>query len=135
MAGHPISKGEADKYMSSDINDFYHRQVRITVSETAPKDNGKRYNNIDSFLSAKQQLPPFDVNKVPKENQPEPKPDTAHTTENAPTGFDKFKEAHDNIGTPKSQAAVNPKPPVAPDIAESAAQMAGEDISVEDIPF
>jgi hypothetical protein len=135
MAGHAITRGEADKYGTSDINDFYHRQVRITVSETAPKDNGKRYNNLDSFLSTKQQLPPFDVNKVPKENQPEPKPDATPTAATASTGYDKFKEAHDNIGAPKSQAAVNSEPPVAPDIAQSAAQMAGEDINVEDIPF
>jgi hypothetical protein len=129
MAGHAITKGEADKYGTSDINDFYHRQVRITVSESAPKDNGKRYNNIDSFLSAKQQLPPFDVNKVPKENQPEPKPETAST------GYDKFKATAQGIGTGNRPAQSQNEPPVAPDIAEAAQQMAAEDISVENIPF
>jgi hypothetical protein len=129
MAGHAITRGEADKYGSSDINDFYRRQVRITISESAPKDNGKRYNNIDSFLSAKQQLPPFDVNKVPTENQPEPKAETATP------GYDSLKAVADKLSPKKDAPEGQNEPPVAPDIAESAEQMADEDISVEDIPF
>jgi hypothetical protein len=66
---------------------------------------------------------------VPKENQPKPKP------ENAPRGFDKFKEAAQNLPGTKVSSQGQNEPPVAPDIAESSAQMAGEDISVEDIPF
>lgn len=69
MAGHPITKGEADKFTSSDINDYIHRQVRVNIIQSAPDNNGKVWNNIDGFMTVKQQLPPFDENKVPKENQ------------------------------------------------------------------
>lgn len=108
IAGHPITREEADKYTATSINDFFHLQIRVTVSVTAPKDNGKQYNNIDGFLTIKAPLPKFDENKVPKEDQTE-------VTED-----------------PKNE------PPVSPDIAEIADQLksdAGEDISVEDIPF
>jgi hypothetical protein len=70
IAGHPISREEADHYSAQTINDFFHSQIRITVSVTAPKENGKQYNNIDGFLTIKQPLPLFDEKKVPKENQP-----------------------------------------------------------------
>jgi hypothetical protein len=35
----------------------------MTISESAPKENGKLYNNIDSFLSVKTELPLFDEKK------------------------------------------------------------------------
>lgn len=123
MAGHSITRAEADKYGSSDINDYSHRQVRITVSETAPKDNGKRYNNIDSFLPAKTQLRVFDANKVPKENQPEAK--------NEPTGYDKAKEVANSLPGAKRASTEQ----ISPDIAEAAKAMENDDLSVEGIPF
>jgi hypothetical protein len=70
MAGHPITRAEADKFNSSDINGYIHRQVRVTVKHNPSKDGSKTYNNVESFLAAKTELPLFDEAKVPKENQP-----------------------------------------------------------------
>jgi hypothetical protein len=71
MEGHSITKDEADRYSTSNINGYIHRQVRVTVKHSAPNAQGKQYSNVESFLSIKSELPPFDENKVPKENQPD----------------------------------------------------------------
>jgi hypothetical protein len=119
MAGHAITNAEADKFTSSDINGFIHRQVRVTVSESAPKENGKRYNNIESFLSVKQQLPPFDEKKVPQANKPEP-------SEQNQSGCGKFKDAGKSLSEENQ--------PTTEQIEASASDISPE-INVEDIPF
>ena len=129
LAGHPITRAEADKFTTSDINGYIHQQVRITISESAPKENGKRYNNLDSFLSVKQQLPLFDETKVPKENQPEPK--------NEVSSYERLKATAESLNMTKQpateQITANTEK-IASDIQEMAEQMADEDIA-EDIPF
>jgi hypothetical protein len=127
MAGHPITKGEADKFTSSDINDYIHRQVRVNIIQSAPDNNGKVWNNIDGFMTAKQQLPPFDEKKVPKENLADPVP-AAQPATLAPL--------------PESAQPVAQAPEVSP--AKSAmqrgmekhqVQQSADDIDVSDIPF
>lgn len=70
MAGHSITRGEADHFGVAEVNSFLNRQVRVTVKHSAPNAQGKQYANVDSFLSVKKELAPFDEAKVPKENQP-----------------------------------------------------------------
>ena len=106
LAGHAITRGEADKFTTSDVNGFIHRQVRMTLSESAPKENGKRYNNIDSFLSVKSDLPLFDEKKVPNAS--------------APSGYEKAKEVASNL------PAANPP---------SALENSSSDMGVAGIPF
>lgn len=124
LAGHSITKAEADKFTSSDINGYIHRQVRITVSESAPNESGKRYNNIDGFLPAKGQLPPFDEKKVPKENQPAK---TEATQGQPQSGLDKARAVAESLprgnqaGTGQNLDVPENMPPV--------------DIDVSDIPF
>ncbi len=67
LTGHAITQEEGESYTSAMINDFISKQLRITVSQSEPKD-GKVYNNIDSVLGAKQQLPKFDPTKVKEES-------------------------------------------------------------------
>lgn len=120
MAGHPITHDEADKFTSSDINGFIHQQIRITVSETAPKENGKRYNNIDSFLAVKQQLPLFDEKNVPQPPQAAPELPQANQNQS---------------GREKAQAVANSLPggnrPVETVLGHS---RDGDEINLEDVP-
>jgi len=122
MAGHPITSAEADTYTSSDVNGYIHRQVQVVVKHSVPDANGKVWNNIESFLKAKQQLPPFDVNKVPVENQPAPVT-TTQTQEMPVSGYDKFKAASQNTGTTNRAVQSNVEPEIAPDIAVAAQQI------------
>jgi len=107
MAGHPITREEADKFTSSDVNDFVRRQVKVVIKHSVPDFNGKVWNNIESFVTAKTQLPPFDEAKVPKDNQPEVK--------NEPTGYEKAKAIADSL--PRTSSPTE------------------EELKVEDIPF
>ena len=71
IAGHPLTKEEGEQYDIARINALIGKQLRATVNVSEVKPNGKQYNNIQSFLVVKTQLPPFDEAKVPKENQPQ----------------------------------------------------------------
>jgi hypothetical protein len=136
MEGHAITQVEADQYGSSNINGYIHRQVRVTVKHSEPK-NGKIYNNVESFLPIKTELPIFDEKKVPTENQP------AAKTE--PSGLDKLRATAEGLNTAQpvatGQIPLNTEG-VAPDIAEEAARMLEEEspllqdaMDVSDIPF
>ena len=115
MEGHSITKDEADRYGTSNINGYIHRQVRVTVKHSAPNAQGKQYSNVESFLSIKSELPAFDENKVPKENQPDK---TSPEAVRPLTGYEKAKAVAASIPGAKVKA----KP-------------IEEDIGVEDIPF
>ncbi len=136
MAGHAISKGEADKYTTSDINGFIHRQIRMTVSESAPNENGKRYNNIDSFLTIKQQLPIFDEAKVPKTNLPEATPQSVTPAPEPVAQSEQPQTPQSQSGHEKARAVANSLAGgnVAPqgDIETSSAY---EDIDLDQVPF
>lgn len=84
MEGHPITKDEADRFGSSQINDYFHCQVRVNITESPARDNGKQYNNIEAFLTIKEKLPKFDPDKVPKENQPADATVTSTTSASEP---------------------------------------------------
>lgn len=86
MAGHSITRGEADKFGVADVNGYLSKQIRVTVKHSVPNAQGKQYANVDSFLPAKVQLPPFDEAKVPKENQPA-----------EPKGYEKFKAVAETL--------------------------------------
>ena len=60
---------EGEQYTTSDINGFIHRQIRMTVSQSEPKENGKVYNNIDSFLHAKSNYRPLTLIRLRKMKQ------------------------------------------------------------------
>lgn len=121
MEGHSITRGEADKFGSSNINDYIHRQVRVTVKHSAPNAQGKQYSNVESFLGAKTQLPPFDEKKVPKENQAEPKEGKS---------FRDVVSTHVPHIVPPSDDPTNGEPNLMVNDAKP-----HEDIGVEDIPF
>lgn len=80
------------------------------------------------MLPAKVRLHPIEANN-------EPGAQTAPATSSDTPGYDKLKAAADKLSPPKGASEGQNKAPVAPDIAETAEQMAGEDINVEDIPF
>ena len=120
LAGHPITKELADRYTSSDINGFIHRQVKIFVIQ-APGRDGKVWNNIDAFIPVDQQLPPFDKNRVSKENQPtEPEqPQPAQPAAQAAPAKTSSARAAMQRGMEKHQHQ----------------QESADDIEIEDIPF
>jgi hypothetical protein len=133
MEGHAITKDEADGFGPRNINDYVHQQVRIHTVPSEPKADGKVWSNIEGFLSVKQQLPPFDPNKVQENSQPAV--ETPPQANSATPGFDKFIASKDTIlGAKPVAEAQNDGIEVAPDIAEEAARMAA-DIDVSDIPF
>jgi hypothetical protein len=130
MEGHPIESSEADYFTAQNINDYIHGQVRVTVKHSAPDANGKVWNNVDSFLSAKKQLPAFDPAKVPTENQPA----EAKGSDNQASGYDKFK-ARGQSFAPAEKTTEEDEEYVSPDVAELAEQMQSDDVNVDDIPF
>lgn len=111
LAGHPLTFEEGDRFTSADINGFIHRQIRMTVSLSEPKD-GKQYNNIDSFLAIKVNLPPFDLNKVAKENQERV---SAITPAETVSGYEKARDVANSLPGANSGAT--------------------DDLNVDDIPF
>lgn len=120
LTGHPLTYEEGEKYTTSDINGFIHRQIRINVVHEISQSDGKTYANIDGFLAAKQQLPAFDESKVninagsdqPVSQQPE-------------TGYEKAQAVAATLpGANQPATEANPEPSTASD-----------EVNVEDIPF
>jgi hypothetical protein len=74
--------------------------VRVTVKHSAPNAQGKQYSNVESFLTVKQELPAFDENKVPKENQPSDK--TSPEAIKPLTGYEKAKAVAESLPGAKS---------------------------------
>jgi hypothetical protein len=72
VAKHPLTEEEGKAYTIAMLNALIGKQLRVTVSVSAPKADGKQYNNIDSFMMTKAELPAFDEKKVSKDNQPAP---------------------------------------------------------------
>jgi len=70
VAKHPLTEEEGKAYTIAMMNGLIGKQLRVTVSVSEPKSDGKQHNNIDSFMMAKQVLPPFDEKKVPHDNLP-----------------------------------------------------------------
>jgi hypothetical protein len=112
VAKHPLTEPEGKAYTIADMNAMIGKQIRIGVSVTAPNQDGKQFNNADSFFMVKQDLPPFDESKVKKDDLPAAaaKPTPAEIVEKASAG--KFK-------------------PAAPGDSE----MEIGDVEVEDIPY
>jgi hypothetical protein len=104
LAGHALTYEEGEKYTTSDVNGFIHRQIRMTVTQSEPKADGKQYNNIESFVAVKQQLPPFDPEKVKSDE----KPNEPEAPKQPPTGYEKFKSVANNLpGTNSASAGQN----------------------------
>jgi hypothetical protein len=123
LAGHALTHDEGEKYTTSDINGFIHRQIRMTVTESEPKANGKQYNNIDGFLAAKQLLAIFDPKKV----QPT-QPVAAVSQQEPQTGYEKAKAVANSL----PGASVPPESEIEPTAPVSESDST---INVEDIPF
>ena len=81
LVGHALTKEEGQKLTAEAMNQLIGNQLRVNIIESEPKD-GVVYNNVDSVLAAKMQLPPFDEQKVPKEAAPAAAP--AHAPAPAP---------------------------------------------------
>jgi hypothetical protein len=64
---HQLTKEEGKSFTVADMNALIGKQLQGVVVVTPEKENGKKYNNVDSFLAAKQDLAPFDESKVKKE--------------------------------------------------------------------
>jgi hypothetical protein len=121
--GQPITYSGGINWGPDETNAMIGKQLRITVTRTEKGE--KAYNNITEVLAAKVQLEPIEANN-------EPVPETAPVAQNEPMGIEKLRAVVQKLENPK-QTVQNE--PVAPDIAESAAQMASGDANVEDIPF
>jgi len=131
MAGHPITKDGADKFTSSDINDYIHRQVRVNIIQSPPDNNGKIWNNIDGFMAVKQQLPMFDEAKVPKDTPNEAVQQPQPVLEPAQPQAPQNQSGHEKARAMANSLAGGNRP------VETAVEPSGgyEDINVEDIPF
>lgn len=110
---HPLTEDEGKAYTIAMLNALIGKQVRVTVSVSAPKADGKQYNNIDSFMMTKAELPAFDEKKVPKDNQPAVK---AAVTNMLATPAQLVEDAHDNLSIDPSEVEMG-------------------EINVEDIPY
>lgn len=73
---HALTEDEGKSFTIADMNGLIGKQLRASVSVTPPKD-GKQYNNAESFLMAKVDLPAFDESKV-KKDAPATPPATPH---------------------------------------------------------
>ena len=65
---HPLTKEEGKSFTIADMNTIIGKQLRVGVVVTALKDDGKQYNNAESFFMPKVELPKFDEAKVKKED-------------------------------------------------------------------
>lgn len=89
VAKRSITEEEGKAYTIADMNALIGKQLRVGVSVTAPKEDGKQYNNVEQFFQAKQNLPPFDESKVKKDDQPA-KPMTPAATVEAANAIPQF---------------------------------------------
>lgn len=64
---HPLTMDEGKSFTIADMNKLIGHQLRVGIVVTAPKADGKQYNNVESFFMAKQSLPAFDEAKVKKD--------------------------------------------------------------------
>ena len=71
---HPFTEDEGKSFSAKDMNALIGQQLRIGVTVTAPKEDGKQFNNAESFFMAKSLLPPFDEAKVKKDEPSKPTP-------------------------------------------------------------
>lgn len=62
---HALTEEEGKSFRIADMNALIGKQLRVSVTVTPPKD-GKQYNNVESFLMTKTELPVFDESKVNK---------------------------------------------------------------------
>jgi hypothetical protein len=87
VAKHPLTEEEGKAYTAAMMNAMIGKQLRVTVSVSEPKPDGKQYNNIDSFMMAKKDLPAFDESKVKKDEAATPqKPSPAQIVQQASGG-------------------------------------------------
>jgi|GEM_PF-2673237 len=118
VAGRKLTEEQGKKITIADLNRLIGKQLRVGVSISAPKPDGKQFNNVDTFYSIKQTLPPFDENKVVKDEEP------AHSP------------AAPAIPTQPDGVVYQPVAPVAAQMpAAESGELETEDINVEDIPF
>jgi hypothetical protein len=92
VAKHPLTEDEGKTYTVAHLNALIGKQLRIGVMVTPPKD-GKQYNNAESFLMAKTQLPPFDESKVKKDEPVKP----AQSQSPAAIVEQAFHEDHEDV--------------------------------------
>lgn len=74
VAKHPLTEEEGRAYTIAMMNALISKQLRIGVSVTAPKEDGKQYNNVEHFLMAKQDMAKFDESRVKKDEPAAAKP-------------------------------------------------------------
>jgi hypothetical protein len=99
VAKHALTEEEGKAYIIDDMNALIGKQLRVTVSVTEPKPDGKQYNNVDSFLPAKGNAPAFDESRVKKDEPAAPhKPTPAEIVEKASGGKFKPSEPDEDDG-------------------------------------
>jgi hypothetical protein len=71
VSGKKLTKEEGEAWTIDKLNTLIGKQLRIGVSISAPRPDGKQFNNVDLFYAVKQPMLPFDESKV-KEDEPKP---------------------------------------------------------------
>lgn len=71
---HSLTKDEGKSFTIAQMNNLIGKQLRVGVTVTAPKEDGKQYNNVESFFMVKGDLPVFDEKKVVKTEPAKPTP-------------------------------------------------------------
>jgi hypothetical protein len=102
---HPFTEDEGKSFSAKDMNGLIGQQLRIGVTVTAPKEDGKQFNNAESFFMAKSLLPVFDESKVKKDEHSKPTP--AEIVEKASGG--KFAPKHE--AAPSDELSVEENDP------------------------
>jgi hypothetical protein len=125
IAGHPITKDEGEKYITSDINGFIHQQVRIGVIEKLKQDGQTLKNDIESLFHAKTQLPPFDPTKV-QTNLVEDEEDEVEGSQQPQSGLEKARAVASSLpgGNRPTTGQI-----------EANSAYSDDEVDVEDIPF
>jgi hypothetical protein len=127
IAKHPLTEEEGKAYTIAMMNAMIGKQLRVTVSVSEPKTDGKQYNNIDSFMMAKKDLAPFDEAKVPKDNLPAAATTAAAPAPAVPVQPSKLAQTvHASSGGKFGHSAEAPEDPAEVEMGE---------IDPDDIPF
>jgi hypothetical protein len=127
VAGKKLTKEQGERVSIADLNRLIGKQLRVGVSISAPKPDGKQFNNVDSFYAAKQVLPPFDEKNIVFDQEPVNTPVAPATPVALP-----------QTGAAAPVPATYPQPVAAATVQESAPasnELEVDDINVDDIPF
>jgi len=131
VVGHKLTKEEGEHWTIDKLNTLIGKQLRVSVTQSAPKPDGKQFNNIEGFLAVKEQLPPFDKEKVKLDEEPAKAQVTTSPSDSPvhkPTPAEIVAAASGGKFTPKQEQ-------IADALGAKPEELEIGEVNVDDIPY